>query len=77
MYIQYTYIYINFIISINQTIMLYTLTVLYVNYFSIEHLKFNYLSKKQIIFDKVDLSFVIDIVNPVSGDSGNQVWRWW
>lgn len=57
--------------------MLYTLTVLYVNYFSIEHLKFNYLSKKQIIFDKVDLSFVIDIVNPVSGDSGNQVWRWW
>lgn len=74
MYIQY--IYINFIISINQTIMLYTLTVLYVNYFSIEHLKFNYLSKKQITFDKVDLSFVIDIVNPVSGDSGNQVWRW-
>lgn len=77
MYIQYTYIYINFMISINQTIMLYTLTVLYVNYFSIEHLKFNYLSKKQITFDKVDLSFVIDIVNPISEDSGNQVWRWW
>lgn len=77
MYIQYTYIYINFMISINQTIMLYTLTVLYVNYFSIEHLKFNDLSKKQMTCDKVDLSFVIDIVNPISEDSGNQVWRWW